>query len=224
MSIFHRHPLNKHLIKVYKKPFQMSKNNYSESVVFRNKFPDNIDKLQPYEMCRYFAYYKQPLARYTYIIYKEEKINWITSYKQDNDNEPTQAEKDNHVRRLTVDDYNEYVKKANEYLMNDMQTLPNASIAADIEAQVLKENVIQKIGKDLENINKKSYDLIDNLLINILGGTLVAIVIEFISSLRDNATKDIASTLTAIFVIWVIISSIVYFLRIRKYKNAQKED
>ena len=173
-------------------------------------------------MCQYFAYYKQPLARYTYIIYKEEKINWITSYKQDNDKEPTQAEKDNHVRRLTVDDYNEYVKKANEYLMNDMQTLANASIAADIEAQVLKENVIQKIGKDLGSINKRSYDLIDNLLINILGGTLVAIVIEFISSLRYNTTKDIASTLTSIFVIWVIISLTIYFLRIRKYKKAHR--
>jgi len=33
--------------------------------------------------------------------------------------------------------------------MNDMQSLANASIAADIEVQVLKEKVIQKIGKDL---------------------------------------------------------------------------
>lgn len=33
--------------------------------------------------------------------------------------------------------------------MNDMQTLANASIAADIEVQVFKEKVIQKIGKDL---------------------------------------------------------------------------
>lgn len=200
----------------------MNKHKNSESIPLRNKFPDDIDRLQPYEMCRYFAYYQQPLARYTYIIYKEEKINWITSYKQDHDIEPTQEEKNNHVRRLTLNDYNKYVQKANEYLKQDMQALANESIAADIESQVLKERVISKIGEDIGSIKKKSYDFIDNLLINILGGTLVAIVIEYISLLRNNVNKDIVSPLNAILVLWVIASVFVYFFRIRKYKNTQE--
>lgn len=227
----------------------MNRPNKPESFQARKEFPDEIDRSQPYELCQYFANEQQPLARYTYIIYKEEKIKWITTFKRDHVREPTQEEKNNHVIRLTCDDYNGYVQKANDFLKKDMQTLANESIATDIERQVLKERVIKKIGEDIESIDskitkfndvddhlsniednitsvkKKTYDLADNLLVNVLGGVLVAIVIEFINLFRNNVDKkDVATPLIVIFVMWIIASLTVYFLRIRKYKSIQEDN
>ena len=77
----------------------MNRPNKPESFQARKEFPDEIDRSQPYELCQYFANEQQPLARYTYIIYKEEKIKWITTFKRDHVREPTQEEKNNQSKR-----------------------------------------------------------------------------------------------------------------------------
>lgn len=125
-------------------------------VSLRKSFPDpnKISKDKPYSLCKFFAFDDDALARYTYIVYKEEKISWIEQQKRDNGKEPTDSEKRNHIENLTVDDYNKYVSRAHALINEDLQPLVTDALTLDIKNKLLKEEYIGKF----TSLEKKFYE------------------------------------------------------------------
>lgn len=175
----------------------------SNKITKKRKFPENEDLLHTFSLCEYFADYKQPLGRYTYIVYKEAKIKWIEQQEKDLDRKLTQDEKNNHVRKLSVDTYNEYVQQANDYIQKDLQSLVEKTIASDIESNYLK-GVVGELNKDISEIKANGLDFVESIFVGVASSALVSVCIGWVNSIVPSVgTRVLLSIITVVLLVGV---------------------
>ncbi|MBO7494539.1 MAG: hypothetical protein J6T87_10395 [Bacteroidales bacterium] len=185
----------------------------------RTKVPADIKHL-PFKVCKHFAGDNLLLGYFTYIMYKNAKINWIEEQKRDHDgNEPSREDKEKHVNSLTCKEYTKYVNDAHKFIEEEIGLLVTEQLRAQIKNEILEEDVLVELTQNIGTINKNSFSIFESISINILAGLFVGIVFELINQIQETKFTLLLKFSIAT---WIILAIVLTIIIIRNYKSKKK--
>lgn len=133
--------------------------------------PNDIPKNHPYDLCMHFNKDNKLMGYFTYLAYKDYKLEWIKNQKEQNKKEPTPKELEKFKNGLMEKDYENFIARA-EISINQLFTalvqdevtkqLPNAisnsnfsNIKEIMKVRAASENTSEKnLGNAIHEIHK----------------------------------------------------------------------
>lgn len=135
--------------------------------------PENeISKTNVFEICIYINKNNKLLGYFTYLSYKDYKIEWINDFKKKHGKNPTNKQIENFKKNLHTKDYESFVMKAEQNIDLFFKQLVNSGIEKQLPKVIgnsnynriedllrvspaTKDNDDLKIGGAIYNLHKK---------------------------------------------------------------------